>query len=344
MSSSDTSPPDSPFPMSPLVSETLESKKILVLENGLPGSGKTTLGTFLNKQKTSLVTRFYPETAHKDVLDAVFGSGFPMSEILAQFQQIMFQSCGDRANQAIKKLMKGKYECAIIDRCLWGNRVFAINSRYNSTDITPSQLEVYLACSIPRIRALETTCRENNISVLPVYLWADVKDVLERLAKRNGTSIEVEKYDSDYYNNLERVHFIQMLSKTPTPFSRENIIWWENNEDTKEMKDFFLRVLSVIETRPSESFRKLKIGFRLPTTRYTEKFDKVHIHEVTSVKELLDPAFIAKIKKAMAFKRSESERSLNKRVLHWIYCLPEHIVTKQEFTETIYGESLDIVY
>lgn len=349
MSSSDDSPPPSPY-HSYCPPGTLSGEKCLIFLNGLPGCGKTTLGSSLDEGNDDV--RFYPEVAHKDILDVIFNSGLPMHEILAQFQEIMASSCDKRTLDGIKKLSskhRRSINTVIIDRCLYGNMVFALNSHYNpaepgTPEITAGQLRVYLSCALPRRAVIEKSCVENNITVLPVYLWADVNEVLRRLAKRDGESVEIEKYDPTYYNNLESVHFILKLSKTQTPFSKEIIIEWPDNQAQRDVHLFFAEVLDYFRNETACLSRQLKISFNAkPPKDLSSSFDEVIKYEVSCPKQLIDPTFVANIKRSMAFKYGDSKRVMTKTTLHWVYCNPRDKKAKEEFLQPIYGEYLNFV-
>ncbi len=314
--------------------------QVLIYLNGLPGIGKTTLGKYLSSSTLESEVLFYSETAHEDgLLELLFGGTLSLPEVLCQFQQIMFADCVQNVLKAIEKLKlkSEKQTIAIIDRCPDGNRVFALNSHYNSNDplnpeITKDQLTFYEGRSCIARKQL-ARAHSPDILHIPIYLWADVETVIDRLKKRDAGSIEVSHYNPGYYWNLERVHFILMLAVQQSTFSKGNIIMWD---DFHSQYDRFDAILEMIVQRTKEGLRplkELKISRRNP--KKSDRGDReIVIIKVSSMEELLSEPFIDRVMKQLVI---SSDR--DKERLVWLKCSGS-----EDFTKPIYGQTLALVH
>ncbi len=281
---------------------------------------------------------FYPETGHEGLIDLLFGGTLTMSEVLCQFQQIMFRECIQNVKDALVAFSQrqDRQSIAVIDRCPDGNRVFAINSRYNSKDhlkpdITKDQLAIYEGFASVQRTKLEKFYTPQVVRV-PIYLWADVEIVLDRLKKRDAGSIEVKQYDPEYYWNLERVHFIMMLSKQRSTFSEGNVVLWD---DSHSQYDQFASILEKITVRTKEGLgplKEIKISHRAPK-KLERAGREVVVLKVSSIEELLSEPFIDRVMKSLVI---TSDRDHERLV--WLKCNP-----LENFSQPIYGQLLDLI-
>lgn len=179
----------SPFVYSQLI-KMIRPGKIVVLE-GLPGIGKTTLGESLQAHDSNVV--FIPEVVNVERLKIYLAD---MQNKAADFQFDTQFETAVRLRQAAKYARAGRD--VIVDRGLGGNLCFAL-IQHEAGMISDERMDEYRATfSYDKIAELE------GIEVRIVYMFADAEFCLQRIRSRGRAGEDT--YRLDYLERLKAKH------------------------------------------------------------------------------------------------------------------------------------------
>jgi deoxyadenosine/deoxycytidine kinase len=169
-----------------MINLKMEGKLIIV--EGIPGSGKTTLCNQYKEENPATI--IFPEWVDKDVLIDYLSD---MKNKAYSFQCRALEECRKAIIQALELVKEGK--TVLIDRGPIGNSCFA-QLQYTSGFIQREDFMSYLK------KLEEVLSLLYNVQPEILYLDCSVEICLDRISKR-GTG---ETYTKDYMEKLKYIH------------------------------------------------------------------------------------------------------------------------------------------